>query len=71
MDSHTGSGEIPVSEFKALMQLNEIKLDEKDFRLMKDEDILVLRNEKPVVRYDKFMKVLFPETNPIEQEVQE
>lgn len=52
------------------MQLNEIKLDEADFRLMKDEDVLVLRNEKPVIRYQRFMTVLFPETNPIEADIQ-
>jgi len=70
LDSVSGSGEVALADLKRLFANNEINLDDNDIRLMKDEDIVVVRDDKPYVRYHKFMKTIFPETNPIEKEVQ-
>ena len=65
------TGEITLNEIKGLFTLNGIPLEEKDFALLKEEDIIVSRQNRLYVRYPRFLQVIIPDSNPIDANIQQ
>ena len=70
LDAATGTGEILLSDLIQLFALNDIKLDENDIKLLESEEIITTKKERKYIKYPRFMKIIFPESNPIEKEIQ-
>lgn len=69
LDVSLGTGEIPINDLISLFALNDIYLDENDYKLLENEEILVTKKDKKFIKYGRFMKIIFPDSNPIEKEI--
>jgi len=70
LDAATGSGEIPLTDLIHLFAVNDIKLDENDIKLLENEEVITTKKDRKYIKYPRFMKIIFPESNPIEKEIQ-
>ena len=69
LDASRGSGEILLNDLVAFFALNEIYLDDDDYKLLENEEIIVRVKDRKYVKYNRFMKIIFPDSNPIEEEI--
>ena len=70
MDSEKGTGEVPLNDFIELFEVNDVRLDENDIKLLENEEVLITKNDKKLIKYGRFMKIIFPDSNPIERIIQ-
>ena len=69
LDASRGSGEILLNDLVAFFALNEIYLDDEDYRVLESEEIIVTVKDRKYIKYNRFMKIIFPDSNPIEEEI--
>lgn len=68
-DSTSGKGLIAFPDFKALLANFGLGIDDNDARYLSEEECLISEGNKVFCNYEKFMRVAFPESDPIKKEI--
>lgn len=71
LDSKAGTGELSLNEIKEVFALNGVPLEDRDFDILKEENIVVTKKNQQFMPYQRFMQIVLADSNRIELTIQQ
>ena len=56
-------------DFQHTSHKDKLKLDDADIKILQEDDCIVDIDHELMVKYERFLKVGFPDSNPIQREI--